>query len=216
MADAPFRLAPLATHPRERGWASKHSGGKPFSQNLASHRLTGGGGPRSGGRGHLKMVNGELKMVNEGGALWKHWGAILYSRPLPARWRSLPTPKRGWASKRSGGVAFSPFFARGKCTPSAAYGGVFHLKVKRLTTFCASLTLLQNVFAVQPEGQILAALYFVMLISPKSERRVDFPLRVEVPRSGDRGAFPSGAAWPACFPFVETLQRVSTKGKVGP
>ena len=28
----------------------------------------------------------------------------------------------------------------------------FHLKVKRLTTFCASLTLLQNVFAVHPGG----------------------------------------------------------------
>jgi hypothetical protein len=30
--------------------------------------------------------------------------------------------------------------------------GDFHLKVKRLTTFCASLTLLQNVFAVHPGG----------------------------------------------------------------
>ena len=28
----------------------------------------------------------------------------------------------------------------------------FHLKVKRLTTFCASLALLQNVFAVHPGG----------------------------------------------------------------
>ena len=29
----------------------------------------------------------------------------------------------------------------------------FHLKVKRLTTFCASLALLQNVFAVHPKGK---------------------------------------------------------------
>ena len=36
------------------------------------------------------------------------WGAILYSCPLPSRWRSPPTPKRGWASKHSGG---KPFFS---------------------------------------------------------------------------------------------------------
>ena len=28
-----------------------------------------------------------------------------------------------------------------------------------------------------------------------------FPLRGQVPRSGDRGAFPTGAAWFACFPY---------------
>ena len=38
-----------------------------------------------------------------------------------------------------------------KCTPIPASRD-FHLKVKRLTTFCASLTLLQNVFAVHPGG----------------------------------------------------------------
>ena len=38
-----------------------------------------------------------------------------------------------------------------KCTPIPASRD-FHLKVKRLTTVCASLTLLQNVFAVHPGG----------------------------------------------------------------
>ena len=35
----------------------------------------------------------------------------------------------------------------------------------------------------------------------EGKRRVDFPLRGQVPRSGDRGAFPTGAAWFACFPY---------------
>ena len=41
----------------------------------------------------------------------------------------------------------------------------FHLKVKRLTTFCASLTLLQNVFAVHPGGGKFALLSTSELIS---------------------------------------------------
>ena len=39
-----------------------------------------------------------------------------------------------------------------KCTPFPAYGGTSTQKVKRLTTFCASLALLQNAFAVHPGG----------------------------------------------------------------
>ena len=58
--------------------------------------------------------------------------------------------------------------------------------------------------APPPEGEVLAALCLELLMSPKAERRVDFPLRVEVPRSGDRGAFPSGAAWSACLPLACT------------
>ena len=100
--------ARCARHPPPKwGWASKHSGGRPFSQNLASPRLSGGGGPRSGGRGHLKMVNGEWKMVSEGGALWKYWGAILYSRPLPSRCARHPPPNGGGQVSIVAGL-FSP------------------------------------------------------------------------------------------------------------
>ena len=65
--DAPFRLAPLATHPLSGGGQEKHGGEEQLTQTLASPLLAvardhvpktlppprsrGGGGPRSGGGG---------------------------------------------------------------------------------------------------------------------------------------------------------------------
>ena len=66
--DAPFRLAPLATHPLSGGGQEKHGGEEQLTQTLASPLLAvardhvpktlppprsrGGGGPRSGGGGY--------------------------------------------------------------------------------------------------------------------------------------------------------------------
>ena len=47
--------------------------------------------------------------------------------------------------------------------------------------------------AQQPAG------YFFLISYAEHSRAKTSPLRVEVPRSGDRGAFPTGAAWSACF-----------------
>ena len=54
------------------------------------------------------------------------------------------------------GKPYNRAYGAGKCTPIPALRD-FHLKVKRLTTFCASLALLQNVFAVHPGGGSLLA-----------------------------------------------------------
>jgi len=53
--------------------------------------------------------------------------------------------------------------ARGKCTPIPASRG-FHLKVKRLTTFCASLCSCKMCSLCTPEGEVLVVLSLVMFM----------------------------------------------------
>ena len=55
--------------------------------------------------------------------------------------------------------------------------GYFHLKVKRLTTFCASLRSYKMCSLCTPEGEVLAAHYLELLMSSTAEQRVKFPLR---------------------------------------
>ena len=72
--------------------------------------------------------------------------------------------------------------------------GDFHLKVKRLTTFCASLRSYKMCSLCTPEGEVLAAHYLELLMSSTAEQRVKFSLRGE--RwcvSTKRGAFPAPA-----------------------
>ena len=91
----------------KRGWVSKHSGGRPFSQNLASPCLSGGGGPRQWWKGAAF------------GGLYKREGAFkhqavpttVYHRfliPPSVSLRSPPTPKTRVGKGRSGRVLFSP------------------------------------------------------------------------------------------------------------
>ena len=54
--DAPFRLAPLATHPLSGGGQEKHGGEGRLTQTLAS--------PRSRGEGDHEVVEGGLKAVD--------------------------------------------------------------------------------------------------------------------------------------------------------
>ena len=60
---------------------------------------------------------------------------------------------------------------------------------------------LRIVFACHPAKAVGLWTLNIVLHDTDGKRRVDFPLRGQVPRSGDRGAFPTGAAWFACFPY---------------
>ena len=80
-------------------------------------------------------------MVNEGGALWKYWGAILYSRPLPSRWRSPPTPASGGGQVNV--VAGGHFL---KILPPTACGG-------KGTGFVGSRQTTENPVARFPTGR---------------------------------------------------------------
>ena len=68
-------------------------------------------------------------------------------------------------------------------------------------TGAGNAPLLPPTAASPPEGEILAVRCLEQLIEQDNKRRANFPLRGQVPRSGDRGAFPTGAAWFACFPY---------------
>ena len=119
--DAPFRLAPLATHPPKWGWARKAWRRGAINANPCLPLLAGGGGPRSGGRG--AAPSGHKNSVKGKGAI-KHKGAptIIYhctdapfrlaplathplsgggqekhGCPLPSRSARHPPPKWGWA-----------------------------------------------------------------------------------------------------------------------
>ena len=78
----------------------------------------------------------------------------------------------------------------------------FHLKVKRLTTFCASLTLLQNVFAVHPGG---GSLLYSQLLNSSELISISRHKGAKTSPSGGgavgrRGAFQTPAGRFACFP----------------
>ena len=122
--DAPFRLAPLATHPLSGGGQEKHGGEEQLTQTLAFLKLAGGGGPRERWKG--VAPSGHKNSVKGKGAI-KHKGAptIIYhctdapfrlaplathppkwggqekdGCPLPSRSAHHPPPKWGWARKR--------------------------------------------------------------------------------------------------------------------
>ena len=104
----------------------------------------------------------------------EHKKAPFLIKPLQPPWRAGKTGKPGLTVSRLKG---RPFYGQAMgqlrltCTFSAECAQpeemhpyprlrrYFHLKVKRLTTFCASLSLLQNVFAVHPGGGSLPYAY---------------------------------------------------------
>ena len=76
--------------------------------------------------------------------------------------------------------------------------------------------LLPPAAASPPEGEILAALCLELLASLEAERRANFPLRGKWWRQPPIGVHFRERSEVCLFPFVETLQRVSKSGKVGP
>ena len=69
-----------------------------------------------------------------------------------------------------------PGFARGKCTPSAAYGGVSPRESVSHDSHSPAAPY-ESCSLATPEGQILAALCDEMLMRTKAPRRADFPHR---------------------------------------
>ena len=65
-------------------------------------------------------------------------------------------------------------FGRWKCTPIPAARD-FHLKVKRLTTFCASLCSYKMCSLCTPEGEVLETLCLQVLMKPKANLRTNLP-----------------------------------------
>ena len=63
-----------------------------------------------------------------------------------------------------------------KCTPSAACGGVSPRESVSHDSLSPTAPY-ESCSLATPEGEILAALCFAMLMRPKAERRADFPLR---------------------------------------
>ena len=91
--------------------------------------------------------------------------------------------------------------ARGKCTPSAACGGVSPREsVSR--DFQVALLPYKSRSLATPEGEILATLCLAMLMRINAERRADFPHR------GGKGTGFVGSPWATenpvtCFPLGE-------------
>lgn len=96
-------------------------------------------------------------------------------------------------ASRGEGKTAKPDFARWKYTPFGANAPPFPRR-----------------------GALLPALCLALLMRANTEWRANFPLRVEVPRSGDRGAFPTGAAWSACFPFAPKARLYDFTKRGGP
>ena len=95
------------------------------------------------------------------------WQANVICRGSEATRKSRETLSRGGGAVGRRG-AF-PTGRRPGCTVFAAarqHTYLSPLKGKRLTTFCASLTLLQNVFAVHREAAILSPLNPLNLLNP--------------------------------------------------